>query len=428
VAERQLDIVLKVKDLASNGFKQAAQSARAMSQQLTDTERGGMKAASSSLESLAKFGQVAAAIGIAAKSAESAIQGIDAAWEYFSGDIDKAGEKLAKFEASMERLPFGLNAVYGLGVKVNNLFTGEADAVAAINAEIEKTNRLLEQQAKSAAAVRPVMDANFSNIAGLQSQVAIEEAEGFDRQRQQVAAQIRQLQDAAIARYEKGVSSATHQSQIDALGKQADDQLSEIRRLNDIRFAAVDKAEREARDKQAAAEREAAARELEEQQRANEQIEREAARHQQRIAALESANRQARLIAAGDFAGAQAEQTRQATREALAGARDETERALILEQQSLKLAQIDAKANDGTKANDATRDTFGPRSVADGTLGRGFLGFASRFDEGRELRDTAQNTRRSADGIEGLRAEFAKLAQSLAGRRPQAAGGLLRVG
>lgn len=434
MAERQLDIVLKVKDLATGGFKQAAQSARAMTRELTDADQGGIKTATQSLERLAKLQQVVGAITAAAQGAQAAFTGIKAATAAFNGDMEAALKLTEQFSGEMQKLPMGIGQVFSLGQAIRDVFTGEREELEKINAELAKADELLQRQARGAQQVRTALEAQSGSVQSFRDRMESSGVQGFDRQVVQLEQEARKAREAAQQRFEQGRRGSTHQNQIDELQKRYDEELAVVEQYVTQQKNIIDAARAEADAKQRQAANEAQQRQQEQAQREAERAAEAAARlaeqaqreqqrqqeaelqarqrHEERLAQLQSDIRQRTLRANGQILEAELEQIREAARRQNEAATSEAERALI-EQQRL-LQEADARKREGERTRPQEREQrqaerFGPRSVGSEQVGRGFLGFASRFEEGREVAETARNTKRSADLLERVASGIEKL-------------------
>jgi hypothetical protein len=451
MAERQLDIILKVKDLATSGFKQAAQSAKEMHTQMTSADGGALKASSQAFEKLAKFQQLAAGVAVAAQSSQVAFVGIGAAVSAFKGDAEAATAGIEELQSSLTKLPFGIGQIASAGQMLRNVFTGEREELEAINEEIAKAERKLKRMAESNARGQAFTGRSISNIGNLERQTAESGVTGQDlaklrldrelKDQREAAAEALAIQQANVrgrkTAVEAGLKAAQDQyeKELAAIAAFEAAKREELAKADAaILKQQTDTAAKLAAEqqKQADRERETAAREaeklLEAEQREQERQLAEKQRHEERLAQLQSDIRQRTLRANGQVLEAELEQIREGARRQLAAAQGEGERTLIEQQQALQEAE--ARKRNETKdqsQEQAKRESLGNRAVGSESLGRGFTGIAARFNEGREVAETAKNTKRSADLLEKVATGIERLAAKAGGASNNGQRYLLRI-
>jgi hypothetical protein len=161
MAEKSLEIILRVKDLASQGLKSTGLAVDGLRDKLnnTTTKGGGLGNAAQSLEGLAKLARVVGTIQVAVQTADAAISGIPVAIALATGDMDKLGTSVQAFKEKLSNLPLTIGLGFKVGDQIGQYLFGDERDAKKIQGEIDK----IEDRMKR-------FDAAASKIASARSQ------------------------------------------------------------------------------------------------------------------------------------------------------------------------------------------------------------------------------------------------------------------
>lgn len=259
MADKTLEIIMKVRDLASQPIKAIGMAMGGLRDKLNDTgaRGGGVGTADKSLEDLRKIVRIFAVIETGAKSATAAIDGLGAAFSYTRGDIDGAHARMDKFQAGLAELPFGIGAANQLGRAIRGIFTGnEQDELDKINASLHA----MELRAKDLTAAYIAMVAAKKQSGGMgqsaidtldtlqldPEQRAIKQVEIEARNKTQEIERLRlaneqRLRATNVSESVIAKASAPFNLDFDRVMMEKDAKIAELRRLAAEKLAAFDK-------------------------------------------------------------------------------------------------------------------------------------------------------------------------------------------
>jgi hypothetical protein len=208
MAEKSLEIILRVKDLASQGLKSTGLAVDNLRNKLNNTtsKGGGLGDAAQSLEGLAKVAKVVGTIQIAGQAAQAAVAGIPVALALASGDLDKLGTSVDAFKQKLSELPLTIGLGFSVGNQIGQyLFGDEADA-QKIQAEIDKVEEKIKRfdaATKKVASARSqaigIGDTSRNVIRNLQTPEALRDQEQVNIDFEGQVKKIEEARAAAIA-------------------------------------------------------------------------------------------------------------------------------------------------------------------------------------------------------------------------------------
>ncbi len=187
MADKTLEIIMKVRDLASQPIRAIGMAMTNLRDRMSDTSAkgGGLGEASKALGDLGKVAKVIGAIEIGAKTATAAIDGFGAAVLYMRGDIDRSLGKLDSFQAKLKEIPI-IGAAAGLGQSIREMFSGEQAELDATNAAIKKQEERANALAAAYKAVGAAKAQALSVTGSAQNTVALLAADPADREGLQI--------------------------------------------------------------------------------------------------------------------------------------------------------------------------------------------------------------------------------------------------
>lgn len=392
MADKTLEIIMKVRDLATQPIKAIGMATRELRDSLNATHSG-QRGIGDTLKSVGEIGKIAKAIGMveaAGKISAAAIDGMRASLAYFRGDIDAAHGSLDKFQAGLKQLPFGIGVAAEAGQALRNMFTGEVDDLARINAELTQIEQRMTSLGAAHAAVQQAAASSAATGQASRDTVSLLETPTEERDIKQVEidtknkiAAIEQARRTAVAQYRsQGLSDA-------AIGKLTSNFNLDVDRVMDERFSRIAELQRLAAEKLAATDRQS---------------------EKDRMAIFQE-SQQEQLRQRGDALGAQIAQLRQSYSEQARVIQDgvaeqvqnpfmtpET-KARLIEEGNQKVLALDEQMKLKIAGLERTAYADRARIVADGEAALADLQSEARerrlADEGKSLDATIERIKRS---------------------------------